>query len=354
MNFITGPSRTFFSKVKHTMAAYAMTAPGDRVLIGLSGGPDSVALARVLLGLRDELNITVGAAHLNHCLRGDASIQDEGFVRAFARAHNIDIAVETKEIKPFAKTQGLSLETAGRSARYAFFKRIADEGGYTRIATGHNWDDHVEQILMNLIRGAGPKGLRGIAPVRENRFIRPLIRVPKTLILDVLSDLEQPFVLDESNSDPAFFRNRVRTQLIPLLAAEYNPEIKAGLDRLSTILIQEDDFLETEAQKRFNAILLESGKVQVVLSVPKLLALHPALAARVLRHGLMHVKQNLRRITHTHIKDILTLCDGEPGKSLDLPCQIRVYKQRGQLVIQKEEQPLRELGARQKSKRRKT
>ncbi len=348
------PSRAFLNRVQNTIGAYTMAIPGDRILVGLSGGPDSVALVRALLALRNELNITVGAAHLNHCLRGDASIRDEKFARTFAQAHDMDIAVETKEIKSVAKTQGLSLEEAGRNARYAFFNRIAAAGGYTRIATGHNWDDHVEQVLMNLIRGTGPKGLRGIPPVRENRFIRPLIRVPKTLILSFLSDLDQPFVLDASNADPAFLRNRVRNQLIPLLTREYNPEIKTSLDRLSAILTQEDDFLEMEAQTQFNSILLASSKTQVVLSVPRLLALHPALAARALRHGLMHVKQDLRRITHIHIKDMLKLCGGESGKRLDLPGQIRVYKKRGQLLIQKEKRPLRELGARQKWAGRKT
>ncbi|WDP90413.1 MAG: tRNA lysidine(34) synthetase TilS [Desulfobacter sp.] len=343
------PHTGFIDRVRRTIAGYAMAGQGDKLLIGLSGGPDSVTLARVLLALKDEMGFSLGAAHLNHNLRGEESVRDENFVREFAADAGIDLSVESRDIKAFAKKQKLSLEEAGRNARYDFFSRTAAAGGYTRIATGHNRDDHVELVLMNLIRGTGPTGLRGIPPVREGRFIRPLINMPKADILAFLASVDQPFVMDSSNTDPAFLRNRVRTRLIPLLEAEYNPDIRTGLDRLSGILAQEDDYLETETTQALHSILQEESPERLALSAPELSALHPALAARVLRRGLQKVKQDLRRISHTHIRDIITLCTGEPGKSLDLPGRIRVYKRRGQLCIQKEKLPLRELGRRQKA-----
>ena len=332
-----------------------MVGPGDRILAAVSGGPDSIALVRVLMALREDLGISLGLAHYNHGLRGDESLRDETFVRKFARDQHLDLEVESGDIKAFAKRSRLSLEEAGRNARYEFFNRIAPAKGYTRIALGHNRDDHVEQVLMGLIRGSGARGLRGIAPVREGRFIRPLIRVSKKEILAYLNKAGQDYVTDASNEDPAFLRNRVRHRLIPFLEQEFNPDIKTGLDRLSQILSLEDDFMSDQADQAYDAVRRDetgrAGKPRATLSVPGLLDLHPALAGRVLRKGITRVKGNLRRITHIHIQDILALAEKSPSNtSLDLPGQIRVYKKKELICIKKEGQPLRELGRIRKSK----
>lgn len=333
-----------------------MARDNDRILAALSGGPDSVALVRVLLALKDKLGFSLGAAHLNHNLRGEESLRDERFVREFARTSGLDLIVETRDIHSFSKEKKLSLEEAGRNARYEFFNRIADAGGYTRIATGHNWDDHVELVLMNLMRGAGPGGLKGMPAVRGTRFIRPLIQMSKAEILAFLESENQPFVLDSSNLDQAFLRNRVRHRLIPFLETEFNPDIKAGLNRISSILALEDDYMEIRAKEAYGNVLTQSEPNGIVLSASGIDDLHPALAGRVLRKGLQQVKQDLRRVTHTHIRDILDLVrhPGNGGKSLDLPGQIRVYKKQDRLCIRKERLPLRELGRRQKADLRKS
>ncbi|MEH0018580.1 MAG: tRNA lysidine(34) synthetase TilS [Desulfobacter sp.] len=342
------------------MQSHGMAGAGDRILAGISGGPDSMALIRVLMELRERLGITLGLAHLNHNLRGDASDRDEAFVRSFARENGLELAVESLDVRGLARRHKLSQEEAGRNARYAFFNRVADSRGYTRIALGHHWDDHVEQVLMSLVRGTGPKGLCGISPVRENRIIRPLIQTSKADILEYLNQKEQAFVTDASNQDPAFLRNRVRHKLIPLLEEAFNPEIRTGLDRLSQILSIEDDFMSDQADAAFDKVRAippqrPAPGAGVALSAPGLSELHPALAGRVLRKGILQVKQDLRRITHSHIRDILTLAAGKnSGKSLDFPGQIRVYKKGGLIYIKKEEIPLRKLGRMQKSNRLKS
>jgi len=345
---------SFINKVRDTIHSHVMVTAGDRILAGLSGGPDSVALVRVLLAMTDELGFSLGTAHLNHNLRGEEALRDEAFVREFAHIHGLELTVENRDIKAFARKKKLSLEEAGRIARYDFFSRTAKAGGYSRITTGHNWDDHVELVLMNLMRGSGPRGLRGIAPVRENRFIRPLIQMPKAEILAFLDAENQPFVQDSSNSDPRFLRNRVRHRLIPFLEQEFNPDIRTGLDRLSKILTQEEDYMESQAQKAFESVLIQGTPLRVDMACQALAGLHPALAGRVLRIGLLRVKQDLRRITHTHIQDILDLVrhPGNTDKSLDLPGQIRVYKKQDWLCVQKERLPLRQLGRREKACRR--
>lgn len=344
----------FVREVEATLTQFAMLGKQEAVLAGVSGGPDSVALVRVLLCLKEKYDLTLGIAHLNHGLRGEESHDDEGFVKKLAQGFGLAFFREKKDVRSLAKEQGLSVEEAGRNARYEFFRKIALAQGFSRIATGHTLDDNAELVLMNLLRGSGPRGLRGIPPVRENLFIRPLIQMAKSRILAFLAAQDQAFVLDASNEDPAYLRNRIRHQLIPHLEQTFNPEIKSCLDRLSRIIWQEEDFLEDQARLVFQtcALDLENKGLepsQITLSMKKLSLNHPAIVNRVLRQAIARVKKDLRRITHTHILDILSLmARSEPGKSLDLPGQIRVYKDRDFLYIQKEVLPLRELGRKQK------
>ena len=344
----------FTAQVLGTIREHDMVAPGHSVLIGVSGGPDSMALVQVLMGLKKDLDIRIGLAHLNHMLRGGHALADETFVRDFAREHNLDLVVETKNVAEFAKEQQLCVEEAGRNVRYDFFNRVACEKGFHRIALGHHRDDNIEQVLMNFVRGTGPLGLRGIPPVRQKKFIRPLIRMPRADILAFLDEITQGYRIDGSNEDTSYLRNRVRHCLIPFLEKEFNPDIKAGIERLSGIIEREDDFLDQMARTALDKATTSRQNDQINLSIPAINKLDRALGARVIRAALLSVKQNLRRISHTHIRDILYFAGkkGESGKSLDLPGQIRVYRQRNVLRIKKEETALRTLGRHIKTRRR--
>lgn len=338
-------SHAFIKKVMDTIGASGMIQPGDHVLVGISGGPDSIALTRALMALQTHLGITLELAHLNHGLRGDESLRDETFVKAFAEENSLELSIEARDIKAFAREEKLSIEEAGRNARYDLFNRLSSKRPNTKIALGHHEDDHVEQVLMNLIRGAGRQGLKGIPPKREGRIIRPLIRFAKSDILDFLKDITQPYVMDSSNEDTLFLRNRIRHDLIPFIEDEFNPEIKTALARLSRIMRIEDDFLTEQAALAWDKTITASEKERVTLSRDGFTALHPAMAARVAREAILIVKEDLKRITQTHINDILIFArESESGKSLDLPGQIRVYRKKDHLLIQKETLPLRELG----------
>jgi len=346
-------ARKFTGLVLDTIREHGMVAPGHRVLIGVSGGPDSMALAQALAGLTKDLDIRIGLAHLNHMLRGRHALADETFVREFARENDLDLVVQTKDVAALAKRQRICVEEAGRNARYDFFTRVACEQGFTRVALGHNRDDNIEQVLMNLVRGAGPRGLRGIPPVRQEKFIRPLIRMPRTDILTFLDGINQGYRIDGSNEDTSFLRNRIRHCLIPLLETEFNPGIKTGLARLAGIMGQEDDFLDQMARAALARAEAGREKDRICLSIPGIDTLDPALGARVIRLALLSVKQDLRRISHTHIRDILCFAGkkGESGKSLDLPGRIRVYRQRDILCIKRETTALRTLGRQLKARR---
>lgn len=348
------PDRDPFStEVAETIQTHGMIREGDTVLVGLSGGPDSVALVRVLLGLQSELGIRLGLAHLNHLLRGEESFRDEHFVQNLSDKLGLPLFRDRQNIHDRAVETKTSTEEAGREARYAFFRRIARNHGFSRVALGHNRDDNSEQVLLSLVRGAGPTGLRGILPVRDPLFIRPLIRMPRIEILDFLGRIHQNFVLDSSNENPVFLRNRVRHALIPYLETSFNPRIRDALDRLSQIIQEEEDFFQEQTRKGFLACLKEETSSYVTLSSRKLQRLHPALASRVLRMTISRVKTDLRKISMDHIRGIRTfMARAQPGKHLDLPGRIRVYQNHDGLTIKKEEIPLRTLGRDQKQQGR--
>ncbi len=335
----------FIKSVTHTAKEFDMLANKDAVLVGMSGGPDSVALVLVLMALKDAYNLSIGIAHVNHQLRGNEAQRDEDFSRHFAKKHDLPFYCEKKDIKFFADTNGLSVESAGRKIRYDFFKKTAENNAYTKIATGHHKDDNAELILINLIRGSGPKGLCGIPPLREKKIIRPLIRVSKNEIKAFLAKQHQEFVEDTSNSDPKYLRNKIRHQLIPHLKSEYNPEIVDSLDRLSRILLQEEMFWNDQTQKMLTQCMIKQSSDSLELSKHKVGSLKPALQNRVFRMAIKTVKSDLKRISHLHITSITDFCFiRQSGNSLDLPGQIRIYKTQDTITIKKEAHSLREIG----------
>jgi tRNA(Ile)-lysidine synthase len=211
----------------------SLPAAPDLIVIGVSGGPDSVAL---LLALH-ELKRTLLAAHLNHRLRGAESDGDESFVAGLCQSHGIELAVERLDVRAIAAQHGENLEAAARQSRYAFFQKLAEERRATLVATGHTADDQAETLLHHLLRGTGLRGLRGVARRRplnaEVTLIRPLIDVPRSMVVDYLESERLTPRLDSSNADLRLTRNRIRHELLPRLRAEYNPGLTEHLCKLA-------------------------------------------------------------------------------------------------------------------------
>ncbi len=344
--------KIFLNDILKTIDTFHMLEKGDNVLIAVSGGPDSTALTLSLAALKNNFCITIGIAHINHLLRGAASENDEAFTKAFAEKLDIPFYVKRVDVKAYASAHRLSIEEAGRKVRYDFLYHISNRFQYSKIATGHTKNDNAEQVLMNVLRGSGPKGLSGIPPVRENLYIRPLIHMTRDQILAFLDDEKQQFVIDSSNEDMTYLRNRIRHALLPELQSEYNPEIVDSLDRLSRILRLENDHLEIEAGHKFNHCLLTSGSTSISFSISKLAALPIPLFYRVMRKAILKVKTNLKRISYGHMNDIFNFCfDSSSGTSIDLPDQIRIYKTGDSILVKKEAQPLRIIGKKEKQLR---
>jgi tRNA(Ile)-lysidine synthase len=226
---------------------FRMLEPGEAVVVGLSGGPDSVALAHLLLGLQTKLRLKLYLAHLHHGLRGRSADRDQALVAELARTWRLPLAVERADVRALAKSRRLSLEEAGRQARYDFLERTRVAAGASRIALGHHADDSIETLLINLLRGAASTGLSGIPPVR-GPIIRPLITSSRAAILAYLKKHRLQWREDPSNRNLRFLRNRVRHELLPELQA-LNPGVRKVLYRTARALAEEDEALGWAADR---------------------------------------------------------------------------------------------------------
>lgn len=347
-------------KALKTIAKYSMVTSGDALLVGVSGGADSVALLLLMIDISKYRSGDIskygsggiGVAHINHSLRGDESDRDEAFVRNLARKHNLPFHALKVDVPAVAVEKRLSFEEAARDIRYSFYKETANLEHYTRVALGHNSDDNAELVLMNLLRGSGTRGVAGIPPVRDNWIIRPLIDVSRQEILEYLRSKQQPYVTDSSNSDTSYLRNRIRHSLIPILQEEYNPSVTDSLNRFSSIIMDEESWMEGETERVFNSARLnmdgggDDQKSELHLDPQPLTELHPALAKRVVRRAIGAVKGDLKRITLSHIDDILKLICSRSARirALHLPDRVLITISKQSVCFRKESEPLRKVG----------
>ena len=326
--------------VRETIARYAMFSDGDRVLVAVSGGSDSVALIHILDTISGDFSLRLAVVHLNHCLRGQESDRDDEFVAALADKLNMPFFHDKKDVKAYQRRRRISLEEAARQVRYDFFDEIMANHGFDKIALGHHSNDNAELVLMNLLRGSGPLGMGGIAAVRDSKIVRPLIHLKRSEILAYVSEKNLAFVTDASNSDPSYRRNHIRHHLIPELKKSYNPAILDSLNRLGEILQAEDQWIDQTLGPVFaDTISEDTSGNGVNVDLCAINAMHPAAARRVIRKAILRVKQNLRRISFTHIDAIIDLARKDrPGGCLDLPDGIRVIKDAAALIIRNEDQ----------------
>jgi tRNA(Ile)-lysidine synthase len=326
-------------QIRRTVARFAMLAPGERVLVALSGGPDSVALLAALVRLAPSLDLEVRAAHFNHHLRGDESQRDQTSAQQVAATLGVRCVV--------GDAVGLrgtpNLEARAREQRYAFLTRVAAVDGCAKIATGHTMNDQAETLLMRLLRGAGWDGLACIQPVRDGRIVRPLIDCSRQQVLAYLKTCALPFCEDSSNDDRRLLRNRVRHEVMPLLRA-INPNVVRTFASSAEVLAGETAFLEATSQ----ALLSPSMSS---LSVAALVAAPAALRGRLVRTWLNTQRGDRRRLTAAHVRAVVDLAVGQrPGGCVRLPGSERVVREYEELqwqsaVCQMPDEQLRELVA---------
>jgi tRNA(Ile)-lysidine synthase len=317
----------FLATVGATIRRHGMLEPGDTVLVGVSGGPDSVALLHALVSLGPAWSLCLIIAHLNHRLRGPIADKEAAFVETLGSHLQLPCVIGSKDVRSISVDNRLSIQEAARKARYAFFEETAEAYNAKKIALGHQKNDNAESVLMHLIRGTGPKGLAGIPPIRQNRIIRPLLDVGRKQILRFLKRHGLEYMLDRSNLDDKYLRNRVRHELVPFLDGRFNANSLRRLTRLASIARDEEDFWDAMVEKAFEGVAIEYKDDRIVLSAVQLARLHRALLRRVIRHSVLALTGSLNRLDHNHVEAVARLIAHRgPAKQLDLPQAIGVTR----------------------------
>jgi tRNA(Ile)-lysidine synthase len=317
----------FIEKVKKTVKKYGLFKDKDIIVIGVSGGPDSLVLLNVLTKLKKEFHLKLHVAHLDHMLRNDSG-RDRKFVETVARKLNLPFSGASINVKAIA--QKGSLEEICRNVRLGFLFKVAKNVKANKIALGHNLDDQAETVLMRLLRGSGLFGLSGILPKKELygfTIIRPLIEVKRKEIDVYLKRKKLVPRLDPTNSQDVYFRNKIRLKLLPALEKDYNPNIKEILSHTAESIANDYDFI--------NQVSVQAAKkLGDKINLKKFSRLHPSVQRMVLRQHISRLKGSTRRIDFRHIREIEDLIFNRPINSIvDLPGSIRVKKTKQSLVF---------------------
>ena len=315
---------TLEQRVLHFIQEHNLVSRQQKVVVAVSGGPDSVCLLHIMVELQEELDMKLHVAHLNHQLRGAESEADAHYVSNLARQLGIPATIEQRDVKSYQARQHLSLEEAAREVRYAFLAQVAGSIGAGRIAVGHTIDDHIETILLHLIRGTGTRGLRGLLP--SNRWqsagdsltvIRPLLPVSRDETVSYCRHHQLIPRLDTSNLSLSLLRNRIRHQLLPLLKS-YNPRVAEALLRTARIAADDLSFLDKEIGRLRPEIIQKQGNT-IILDRERFDGLPHALKQNLLRASIEELLGSLKDIEACHIEQVMDALNKPAGKRLTLP-----------------------------------
>ena len=322
------------NRVKDTIDEYGMLVNGDKVLVSVSAGPDSMALLYILLKLKDSYDLNLQLFHLDHLTREGQSSIDAQFIKELSKKIGIDLNLYVKSAEKYAREKGLSFETGARELRLSLLKKVADQKKFTKIATGHNANDLAETMLMRLIRGTGTKGMIGISPTR-GKFIRPLIYVFRDEVEKFCYENEIGFRIDQTNLGSYYFRNAIRNRLIPLMREISKKDFLKNLINFSKIYLEEDRFLNSLTKKIYYRILKRKND-DVYIPIIELKNLPPALNRRLLRLAIGEKKGELLDISFNAVEDIIDSLKSETESFVfNLPKFIKVVKDKENLVIKK-------------------
>ena len=341
-------------KVVKTIADFNLIQDGDKIVLGVSGGPDSICMLDILNKLMKKNNnckkdkpisrgchlnpeplATFGivVAHINHMIRDEAD-DDEEFVKNFCEKNNIDFYSKSIDVKKLANNNKIGTEEAGRLARYNFFDEVCKKTNCNKIAIAHNKNDKVETMIMNLLRGSGINGLKGIEPKREN-YIRPLIECDRSEIEDYCEERNLKPRIDKTNFENIYTRNKVRNIIIPYIKDEFNPNIIDTLDRLSCLVCEQEDYMEEQVKKVFDSIVLKEdenkdknknkdgnkykeGK-EIVLDLKKFNVQEKVIKSRLVIYTITRLLGSSQGIEKIHIEDIIKLCSNNIGNKYLTP-----------------------------------
>ena len=369
--------KTLIHKVLDTIKKYHLIETGDKLVLGVSGGPDSITMLDILLKIKQEKQIAFDmvVAHVNHMIREEAN-EDEEFVKKYCMKNNIQFFSKSIDVQKIANTNKISTEEAGRDVRYAFFNEVLEKINGTKIAIAHNKNDKVETIIMNALRGCGLPGLKGIEPVRE-QYIRPLIECDRKEIEDYCEENHIEPRMDKTNFENIYTRNKIRNVLIPYIQQEFNSNIIATIDRLSNLVTEQESYIQKQVEKVYEDIVLEEkinvysirknislkqvtettdkqvekqvteitteqdkkdicDKAYIILNLKEFNKQEKVIKSNLILYTITRLFHTTQGIEKIHIEDIIKLCANNIGNKFLMPNKhLKVFIKNGKIKFSK-------------------
>lgn len=323
--------------VLETIKKYNLIEQNDKIVCAVSGGPDSICMLDVLRRIKEEnkINFDIIVCHINHMIRVEATA-DEQYVENYCKKNDIPFFVKKVDVKKIAEANKQGTEEAGRKVRYDFFEETFQKENATKIAIAHNKNDKIETIIMNVFRGSGISGLRGIEPIRDNKFIRPLIETERTEIEKYCEENRLNPRIDKTNFINDVTRNKIRNIVIPYIKDEFNPNFINTLDRLSNVITEEDEYMKKKTVEIYNKIKIREQDGLIILNLKEFNKQEEVIRKRLILLAITKTIGSAQNIEKVNIEDIIKLCSNNIGNKYLTPNKnIKISVGKGQVVFEK-------------------
>ena len=308
-----------------TIKKYNLIENGDKIVLGVSGGPDSICMLDILNKIRKNCqinpepvaNFEIVVAHVNHLIRKEAA-EDEVYVKNYCEKNQIEFYSKSIDVKEMANNNKIGTEEAGREARYDFFDEVLKKTNSNKVAIAHNKNDKIETIIMHVLRGSGINGLIGIEPKRDI-YIRPLINCERKDIEKYCDEQHLNPRIDKTNFENVYTRNKIRNVAIPYVQKEFNPNIIQTIDRLSNLVLEEEEYMEKQVKRAYEDILIEEKSKEIVLDLKLFNNQEKVIKSRIIRYTITKLFGSSKQLELIHMEDIIKLCSKNIGNKYLTP-----------------------------------
>ena len=306
-------------KVLETIKKYNLIENGDKLVLAVSGGPDSISMLNILNEIKKSgiISFEFVVAHVNHMIRKEAK-EDEEYVKKYCDENGIEFYSKSIDVKKLANNNKVGTEEAGRMVRYKFFDEVLEKTGSNKIGVAHNKNDKAETIIMNMIRGSGITGLKGIE-AKRGKYIRPLIECERAEIEDYCEKEKLNPRIDKTNFENTYTRNKIRNILIPYIKKEFNPNIIETLNRLSSLVTDEEDYIEKQVEKIYKEIVIDEDEKEIVIDLKSFNNQEKVIKSRIILYTITRLFGTSKEIAKVHIEDIIKLCSNNVGNKYLTP-----------------------------------
>ena len=323
-------------KVLETIKKYNLIEDGDRVVVGVSGGPDSISLLNILNRFKNNkiLNFEIIAVHINHQIREEAN-DDEEYVKDYCEKNQIKFFAKRIDVIKYANNNKMGLEEAGRKLRYEFFDEIVKKEKANKIAIAHNKNDKAETIIMNILRGSGISGLKGIEPIRDNKYIRPIIECERKEIEEYAEINNLDPRIDKTNFENDCTRNKIRNIVLPYIQKEFNPNIIETMNRLSSVAEETDKYIQNQVMSEFDKIKIEEKNRNIILNLKEFNTKDVLIRKKILIYTISKLLGNSQNIEKINLEDIIKMCEKNIGNKYLMPNKrIKILVNKGKIFFE--------------------